>query len=183
MRFTAGLAVLTLVASAAPAIAQSTEFSGTQPKGLPSLYVIERSGQETRGKLISWSNSALVLRVDNTERTFNLADVSRVDLRGDSVKNGALIGIGVGIGMGVLTSGVADCPGDQNNGCPGSRAGLFVVTTAVYAAIGAGIDALIPGRTPLWRAGSSPAPAGGLTFKVSPQHRSAFIGWSIRSNP
>jgi hypothetical protein len=166
--------------SAAPASAQSTDFSGIQLKGFPSLYVIERSGQETRGKLISWSNAALVLRVDDAERTFNLGDVARVDLRGDSVKNGALIGAGVGLGMGVLMGGFADCPRNQTDGCPGSRAALVLVSTAVYAAIGAGIDALIPGRTPLWRSGSSQGPAGGLTFSVSPQHRSAFIGWTTK---
>jgi hypothetical protein len=169
MRFTAGLAMLTFVMSAAPASAQ-----------FPSLYVIEQSGQETRGKLVSWSSSVLVLRVDDAERRFNLADVSRVDLRGDSLKNGALIGVGVGLGVGVLMRGLADCPGDQNDGCPGSRAALVLTSTAIYAAIGAGIDALIPGRTPLWRSGSSQGPAGGLTFSVSPQNRSAFIGWTTK---
>jgi hypothetical protein len=155
-------------ATAAPASAQSADFSGVQPKKLPTVYVMDRHGQETKGKIVSWTDSAVVLRVDGgATRTFKTGEAVRIDLRGDSLKNGALIGAGVGLGIGQMMTVACRC------------AHMTVTTAGIYAAIGAGIDALIPGRTPLWNAGSSQGTGGGLTFDISAQRRSAFVGWRI----
>ena len=55
-----GLAVCAL-ATAAPASAQSAGFSGVQPKGLPTVSGMDRQGQETKGKIVSWTDSAVVV--------------------------------------------------------------------------------------------------------------------------
>ena len=60
------------------------------------------------------------------------------------------------------------------------KIGFMLPYTGTYAAIGTAIDALIPGRTPLWRAGSSARSGGGLAINVSPRRRSAFVGWKIK---
>jgi hypothetical protein len=177
MRFITGVVVCALANAAAPASAQ-TDFSGVRPKGLPTVYVMDRQGQETKGKVVSWTDSAIVLRIDaGRTRTFQAGEAVRIDLRGDSLKNGALIGAGVGLGIGLLTSGIADCP-ESGGGCAGFRVSFAIVSSAIYAAIGTAIDALIPGRTPLWNAGTG----GGLTFNISAERRSAFVGWRIRSD-
>jgi len=169
-----GLIVFALATAAAPASAQSADFSGVQPKGLPTVYVTDRQGQETKGKIVSWTDSAVVLRVDDgATRTFKTGEAVRIDLRGDSLKNGALIGAGVGLAIGLMTS--AACWE-----CDGSFAVTMTLASAgIYAAIGTGIDALIPGRTPFWNAGSSQGTGGGLTVNISAQRRSAFVGWRI----
>jgi hypothetical protein len=96
---------------------------------------------------------SIVILVDGAERRFEAARVTRIQRRGDSLRNGAIIGAVVGAAMGILTAGIADCPGDSpDGGCPGSRVALFVVSTGTYSAIGTGIDALIPGRTTLYEA-------------------------------
>lgn len=173
--------VLAVITAAVPASAQSiqsagsTDFSGVRLKGLPTVYVMDRQGQEIKGKVVSWTDSAIVLRIDDgATRTFKAGEAIRIDLRGDSLKNGALIGAGVGLGLGLLSGGFADCPG-SSEGCAGTRVALVFLSTAMYAAIGTAIDALIPGRTPLWNASSKTG--GGLTFNVSPRNRSAFVGW------
>jgi len=56
---------------------------------------------------------------------------------------------------------------------------MTLASAGIYAAIGTGIDALIPGRTPFWNAGSSQGTGGGLTVSISAQRRSAFVGWRI----
>jgi hypothetical protein len=169
-----GLVVFALVIAAAPASAQSADFSGVQPKGLPTVYVMDRQGQETKGKILSWTDSVVVLRVDDgATRTFKAGEAVRIDLRGDSLKNGALTGAGVGLAIGLMMSAACrECGG-------GFTIPMTLATAGIYAAIGTGIDALITGRTPFWNAGSSQSTGGGLTFNISAQRRSAFVGWRI----
>jgi hypothetical protein len=96
----------------------------------------------------------LVIKVDGMERRFEGNRVRRVQKRGDSLRNGAVIGAIVGAAIGLLGSLIADCPGDDPGGpCPVARVGLFAASTAVYSAAGIGIDALIAGRTTLYESG------------------------------
>jgi hypothetical protein len=128
--------------------------------GLSTVYVRDDSGVETSGKLLHLNPDSIVILVDGAERRFDAARVTRIQRRGDSLRNGAIIGAIVGVGLGFVTAGIADCPGDRpGGGCPGSRAALFMVSTGVYAAIGTGIDALIPGRTTLYEASKTPSAA------------------------
>ena len=156
-----------------PAGAQTVD--APKVKGFPVVYVTESSGKETTGRIVSWTDSTIVLKTDMTTKSFAEGEAIRVDLKGDSVKNGALIGAGVGAVMAGLTSGFADC-----EGCGGMRVTFALVTVGMYAAIGTALDALIPGRTPLWHARSSAQNGNGLVVNVSPQRRSAFVGWKIK---
>lgn len=135
----------------AAATAHAQDFSSIQLKNLPVVFVEERSGVETRGRLISIAPAAITIDVDGTQRTFASSDVAKIDRRGDSLKNGAIIGAAIGL----LTGFIGDCPRTGNstsNGCPGARVVYVVGGSAIWAGIGAGIDALIPGRTRLWPA-------------------------------
>ena len=68
--------------------------------------------------------------------------------RRDSLKNGAIIGGVIGFALGLVASGIADCPGDDPSGsCPAARVGGVVVSTAFWAGIGIGLDALVTDRT------------------------------------
>jgi len=136
---------------------------------------MDRQGQETKGKIVSWTPSAVVLRLDDgATRTFATGEAVRIDLRGDSLKNGALTGAGVGLAIGLMMSAACweECGG-------GVTVPMTLTAVGIYAAIGTGIDALITGRTPFWNAGSSQGTGRGLTFNISAQRRSAFVGWRI----
>jgi hypothetical protein len=145
------------------------------PAGAQTVYVTDVSGKETKGRLVSWTDSGIVLQIGAITKTFAQGEAVRVDLKGDSLKNGALIGAGVGAAIGGLTSGLADC-----EGCHGTRVSLVLVSIGMYSAIGTALDALISGRRLLWRAGSSARAGSGLSINVSPQRRSAFVGWKIK---
>jgi hypothetical protein len=78
--------------------------------GLFPVYVLDRTGEETKGRLVSLTGSAVVLQMNSTTRTFNLSDIVRIDRQGDSLKNGAIIGAVFGGVMGIFTGGLSDCP-------------------------------------------------------------------------
>ena len=122
-----------------------------------------------------------MLLVDGAERRFETARVARIQKRGDSLRNGAIIGAVVGVAMGIITAGISDCPGDHpGGGCPGSRAALFLVSTGVYSAIGTGIDALIPGRTTLYRGAESPTGCGWWRIRGTCVRRRAAMNLRVR---
>jgi hypothetical protein len=172
----AGLCLPRLVAAQIP---DQSYQSNCKVKGFPIVYVTDALGSETKGKLLSWIGSEIVLETGDGSRTYKPGEAVRMDLRGDSLKNGALIGLGVGLAMGGL--GAAACID-----CGATRATILVTLAGFYTLVGVGIDALVPGRTPLWNAGpranraNQRSARNGLTFRLSPERRSAFVGWRVR---
>jgi hypothetical protein len=156
--------VAILIAALSPAVASAQQTASNWPglvsSRLSTVYVLDTTGAETSGKLLRLNPDSIVLLVGGAERQFETARVARVQKRGDSLRNGAIIGAVIGLALGVITAGIADCPGDRpSGGCPGSRAALFLVSTGFYSAVGTGIDALIPGRTTLYEAPKAPPAA------------------------
>jgi len=152
-------------------VAAQTGVQSTKAKSYPSVYVTDAKGSETKGKLISWTASEIVLQTDAGSRTYKPGEAVRLDLRGDSVKNGAVIGLISGVAMGALASAGCDCD---------ARPVIFVMSAGIYTLVGAGIDALIPGRTQLWSAGTGRSARNGLVLRLSPERRSAFVGWRLK---
>lgn len=110
------------------------------------IWVTDPTGREVRGKLERLSTDGLVLDANGTE-TFTAADVRRVRGRDhDSLKNGALIGLGIGGAMGTAwcIGAVADDSGDID--APVECAEGFTVFPGLGALIGVAIDAVIPGQ-------------------------------------
>ena len=119
------------------------------------MYVLDRSGAETTGRLLGLNPDSLVLLVDGIERRFDMTSVTRIQKR-DSLKNGTLIGAAVGTAMGLVAAGITDCPSeDPGGGCGGFRVAAFATSLGMYTGIGAGIDALVRGRTTIYAAPTS----------------------------
>jgi hypothetical protein len=144
------------------------KWPGLVTSQLSTVYVRDDAGTETTGKLVRIDPDSIVILVDSHERRFDAARVTRVQKRGDSLKNGAIIGAIVGAVIGGISGGIADCPGSELN-CGGFRVAAIAISTGVYSAIGAGIDALVPGRTTLYAAPPSVTRgvSGGAAFSVS----------------
>ena len=133
-------------------------WSGLDPSDLSTVFVLDDSGQEVTGQLLSLDSDALVILVEGQELRFETARVKRLDKRGDSLKNGAYIGAVVGLVMGILVARIADCVNDTGRvgSCgSGTQIGFAMLSTGLYSAIGVGIDALIRGRTTLYEAPDS----------------------------
>lgn len=166
-------AALALVPGLAHAQDATARWPGLATSELSTVYVLDDAGVETSGKLVRLNPDSIVVLVGGAERRFDAARVRRVQKRGDSIRNGAIIGAIVGAVFGALGAGISDCPADNPGGnCAGSRVALFALSTGVYTAMGAGIDALIVGRTTLDTApgrpgrGSTGGPAFTLRIRV-----------------
>ena len=168
-------ACVALLAFVHPAQAQPT-FADVKPSGLPTVFVTDRAGQETSGKLIKITDQDITIAANGVEKTFRADEVSLIERKGDSLKNGTIAGLVVGLALSSLAAGISDCP-EGKSSCPGNRATLFVGGTAIYTAIGTAIDAAITGRTRMWPAKGKAA--GAPVALVSPTERRLFVGWRI----
>lgn len=169
-RYVAILAA-TLVPGVVSAQGTAQSWPGLATAELSTVYVLDDVGVEASGRLLRLDSDSLVLLIGDTEHRFEAARVRRIEKRGDSLRNGAVIGAIVGAAMGLFAAGVSDCPGNDPSGsCPGTRAAGFLVSTGVYSAVGTGIDALVVGRTTLYEA---PA-ASPRSARMPPRGRAAF---------
>ena len=146
------LAAMVCAMIAMPARGQSSidGWRGLKTADLQTIYVKDTSGNESAGKLLRLNPDSLVFLVEGAERRVDLNDIARIQKR-DSLRNGTLIGLVAGVGLGIVSGGIADCPGGEPGGaCAGFRATAVAVSAGVYAGLGAGIDALVRGRTTLY---------------------------------
>ena len=139
------LATAAALAAPAPAAAQApvTSFDqlNTRLKPGDTVWVTDGQGREVKGRINSLAPDSLGVDAGGF-RTFSAGDVTMIHLReGDSLANGALIGLAVGgVGTGLACLASAD----------GRDEGWCVLAALVYGGIGTGIgvgiDALIPGK-------------------------------------
>ena len=132
---------------AIPASAQTT-FANIRIEALPTVFVTDRAGHEMKGQLLNMTDSELNVKTGPVTRTFTPDEVSRVERKGDSLKNGTLIGLGAGlIGAGAIFH---SCLHSRYSHCTGSALTGALTWVALHTAIGTAIDAAIPGRTRIW---------------------------------
>ena len=137
-----------LIPSAPPPAASFEELTGCHLVG-ETVFVVDASGRETRGRVEALSGLILVVAVESSRRQFTVADVQRIDRRRrDSVRNGLLVGAGLGAlaGFGLGRSlDSRDC--SRSTAECGQGALIGTVGGAFWGAIGGWItDALIRKR-------------------------------------
>ena len=137
-----------LVAAAAPA--RAGQLPSAPRTGEEVIVTQSASGVELRGRLVELSPTTLALLVNGQRVDVPIGDVLRIDIRGDSLKNGAIIGAAVMGGLtGLACAELGDAP---------SCATAVVFNTGLGALAGMGVDALHKGRTPIYvKAGRSEA--------------------------
>ena len=126
-----------------------------------TLFVIDDSGTETRGRLAVLSADALTLDTVGSPRTFPAARVRQVQRYGESLWNGLLIGSAVGLpGTLLADPPYRACRSDPARLCAdtAAAAGQRALGLAMMAGIGAGIDALMRSRNQVYLAPGQPAP-------------------------
>ncbi|MGE5243106.1 MAG: hypothetical protein ACM3SQ_02625 [Betaproteobacteria bacterium] len=125
-----------------------------------SIYVTDETGRETHGKVLSLSDSTLVLSDDGGRREFTEATVQGIRQRQpDSLLTGALIGAAAGGGLGVAAATFSD---ECSYAAMSARCvGPALLMTGLGIGIGIGVDALIQGRKPIYE-------ASGASVRVSP---------------
>jgi hypothetical protein len=139
------LATAVALAAPAPCAAQEPvrDFSqlNTRLKPGDTIWVTDAQGREVKGRINSLAPDSLGVDAGGF-RTFSAGEVSMIQLRqGDSLGNGALIGLAVG-GVGTGLACLASTEGPDQNWCLLAA----LVYGGIGAGIGVGIDALIPGK-------------------------------------
>ena len=123
-----------------------------------AIEVVADTGTATTGRLLRIDADSLTLARDHHEITFDRKHVAKIYQRGDSLKNGMLIGLGVGAAWGIAAGATAECDGffgAPSRPCVASTkqilAGLWGgAMGALGLGVGAGIDALFSGRRLLY---------------------------------
>ena len=176
------LAVISLLLAFALAAAQEPvrEFSqlDTRLKPGDKVWVTDAQGREVKGRIAAIGADALTLDAGGS-KTFSAGDVRLVmERRHDSLANGALIGLGVG-GLGTGLACLATMEGSDRDWC----LPVAVVYGGIGAAIGLGIDAMIPGKKlVVYRApGSTGSSQARLSVApvVSPRAKGVAVSFSF----
>ena len=160
-------AALMVVMATAASVAQAqdvadgpAEIINARIKAGDTVYVTDASGERVKGKFDGLSEGTLRMSINGELRKVAMSDVREVARRGDSLWNGVLIGATIGaIGGAAAASHCSELP----DLCGQTQ--TMMAVALVYGGIGAGIDALIPGRTRIYQA--SPASAVRISPVVS----------------
>ena len=85
-------------------VARSFAELEVRVKAGDTVYVVDGSGRDTKGRIDLLSAASIQLTLDGRRREFLETDVIRVERRGprDSIRNGLLIGLGTGAALGFL---------------------------------------------------------------------------------
>jgi hypothetical protein len=139
------------------ALGQASQESWDNLKELrpgQEIQVVDPHMKTLNGAFVSSSHDALTLRVGNDEVSVPRPDVTRVSVRHTSKRlRNTLIGMGIGAAGGL---GAGFKLMERETG----YAGAVVGTAAFFAAVGAGVGAVIPARTrTIYRASQGPAQA------------------------
>jgi hypothetical protein len=129
------------------------------------VVVALAGGRQLTGTLLELSPAAVTLLVNGSRREYRLDDVDRIERKGDSLANGALVGAAILGGLCLVMCG----QGLEN---PGDLLGAVFVNAGLGALVGVGIDALHSDHTVLYRAGG-PGGSGGV-FRPSFSYRVRF---------
>jgi hypothetical protein len=152
-----GVVIAGMVASPVAARAQEEV-----PEGLRAVFVQPADGaSELRGHLLQLGPETMTLLVEGQRVALPMSSVMRVDSGRDSVGNGALIGAIMGGAWCALVCGQAIDSG------PAVAIGV-AINAGFWGGIGAGIDALIPGRTTIYRRPTTPPSArAGISYRLT----------------
>jgi hypothetical protein len=174
---------LTLVLAPAAATAQEpvTSFDqlNTRLKVGDKVWVTDAQGREVQGKIHSLSPDALTLEA-RTPLSFVPSDVRVIqERRPDSVKNGALIGMGAGMAVGIVSMFTLDFEG-CSFGCVAAVLGYF---GGIGAGAGALVDAMVPGKKQAVYRAPGAAGASSARFSlapvITPRHKGFAVSFSF----
>jgi hypothetical protein len=164
--FAVTLAVLLWVSSAS---AQS-DFSGLATKPGDYIHITDPSGVEVSGRVSRVS--PLALAIDKYE--FKPQPGLKIERPGDSLWNGALIGLAVGGGLAAMVAGLADCMAVE---C--TKGAALLGPVVVYGALGAFIDWRHTGRTVIYEGLAVAQPSVRIAPEVTPHRKALSVSLSF----
>jgi hypothetical protein len=131
------------------------------------VTVTDSSGQQFRATIAALSSSTLSVRVGKELRQLREADVVLIrQRRNDSLRDGALWGLGTGAIVGYLPCGRCHAgPGLMMAGIAGG----------IGAGIGVGIDAIIRGQATVFQRSGASGTKVTVAPRLSPSHQGVMV--------
>jgi hypothetical protein len=170
-------AIAILCAGASTAAAQGIAVSYQELRLLVQpgdrVTVIDHSGRKTSGRITELSATSLALMVDGQRTDWAEGEVATItQRRGDSLANGAWIGLGVGAGFSAVGIAISAADDAYDDVGAGEVAAVIAIYAGIGAGIGAGIDALISRHRVIFerKAGA------GVSLAITPQFGPARAG-------
>jgi hypothetical protein len=140
------------------------------------VLVTDSAGRAVRGTIADVSVSSLQVLVNDERRTFNEANVQRVDrFVRDSLKNGMLWGVAVGAVAGVLGMAAAANSGGKLEDAGPLAAVALIAFPLAGAAVGAAVDASRKTREPVYVRGNLTGNRVSASFEVNARNVGIII--------
>ena len=149
---------LAILVSPAVAVAQTT---GTRPADVVAtgmkVSVVDDDGRRIEGRVLDHSGESLRLSLNGSSQEIPFDRIVRID-KPDSLKNGALVGLGIGLAVGTFGAVLSS----SGNIEPEWMLAGIAYQTVAWTLLGTGIDAMFNNRRTLYERG------GRLQARVSP---------------
>jgi hypothetical protein len=149
---------LAILVSPAVAVAQT---SGTRLADVLTpgrkVSVVDDDGRRMEGRVLEHSHESLRLSLDGSSQEIPIDRIVRID-KPDSLKNGALVGLGIGLAVGTFGAALSS----SGNIEPEWMLAGIAYQTVAWTLLGTGIDAMFNHRRTLYERG------GRLQARVSP---------------
>jgi len=176
-RLAAVLVILLPAFAAAQEPVKSFDQLDTRLKPGDTVWVTDAQGREIKGQVQGLDAASLKLTA-RTPLSFAAADVRVIqERRPDSVKNGALIGMGAGGAVAIVVMLTQDF-----EGCSvGCVAGMLGYVGAIGAGVGALVDAMIPGKKQAVYRAPGAQPSARLSFApvITPRQKGVVVAFSF----
>ena len=167
------IACVLMVAAAGTSAQEPAPQATWAPDIGGEVRVTRRDGVKTTGQFRSLDAETVRLLVADQETAVSRDDITRIERRGDSIKNGFLIGAAVGLIPSALVLSEVEAGG-------GDVAAALVIGVGVYGLIGAGIDALHKGWTTVYEANHPSKSARRRQIWIAPSAHGMRVGYSRR---
>ena len=147
-----------ILVSPAIAVAQTTgaRVADVVTTGM-KVSVVDDDGRRIEGRVLEHSQESLRLSLNGSSQEIPIDRIVRID-KPDSLKNGALAGLGVGLAIGTFGAVLSS----SGNIEPEWMLAGIVYQTVAWTLLGTGIDAMFNNRRTLYERG------GRLQARVSP---------------
>jgi hypothetical protein len=144
--------VLIVVAPGAGPSGQSlSQFSRFQQAINREISMVDSAGSVREGVLTAATANDVTMRFQSGERTFQKPDIASAERLTDRRRDGAIKGAIFGAVVGIFAI--------QGTDTTGQGVAAVIGSTAIYSAVGFGLDAAFKHRQPIYRARPASAPA------------------------
>jgi hypothetical protein len=145
------VACLSAAASAqTPVDASDFERLRNRVEAGDTIVVTDSASRQSAGVLTALSESTVTLKLRGVERSIPMPDVREIAIKGDSVRNGALIGAGIAVGL-TASIGASWCADYACSRPVVDTLAVSAITAALFGGVGALIDKAHAGHTVVFR--------------------------------